>query len=413
MEGERPREPYIFASREKPLPERAGIGVIGGMKISCPLGSVVIRVAGFLLGVGLAGADSVPSSAWPVFRGDPALSGFAPAAPNPPLRKAWTFTCAGAVQATPISDGELIWIGSLDGHLYALDAATGSNRWRYPAGDAIEAPALLAAPHLLVVGTRKGEVHAVDPRSGEPRWIFTASAKITAAPARDAAGRILVGSFDARLHALDPQTGTSLWTYACDSYLNGTPAVEGERAVFGSCDGRLRHIRTDTGALIREVDLESYIPANPLLARARAVAGTVANGVWCWDLSTGGRLWQYAPSNTQWMAAPATDGDLLVIGAQNRTLHALALEDGRPRWVHPARAGFLGAPLLTPAVVIAADERGHLLILDRATGRTRWSYSLGADVHGAPALIAGRLVIGTEEGTVWAFESIPPSPAGP
>ena len=44
---------------------------------------------------------------------------------------AWTFQTGDAVSASPTVVGNVVYVGSWDGYFYALDAESGSRKWRY------------------------------------------------------------------------------------------------------------------------------------------------------------------------------------------------------------------------------------------------------------------------------------------
>ena len=62
---------------------------------------------------------------WPMFRGNPALTGVASGALPDKLSLLWSFKTGGPVKSSAaIVDGR-VFIGSGDGNVYALDWATG------------------------------------------------------------------------------------------------------------------------------------------------------------------------------------------------------------------------------------------------------------------------------------------------
>src|SRR6476619_5837278 len=70
----------------------------------------------------------------PMFKGGPALSG-THAAPSP---FAWrgirfAFRAGAPIRSTPARAGGLLYFGSSDGVLHALDEASGAERWRFQA----------------------------------------------------------------------------------------------------------------------------------------------------------------------------------------------------------------------------------------------------------------------------------------
>ena len=122
-------------------------------------------------GAALRGAD------WPVFRGNPALTGVAagPLPTNSALL--WTFKTAGAVKSSAVIGGGKVFIGSNDGQIYAIDFATGREVWAFKAGSAVQAAPLLAN-NSVFAGTSDGIFYALDAASGQPLWKYTTDGKI-------------------------------------------------------------------------------------------------------------------------------------------------------------------------------------------------------------------------------------------
>jgi len=73
-----------------------------------------------------------------------------------------------------VGDGAVVAIGSDDGTVFGMDAATGDERWKYTAGGAIEAPLVADDAGMLYVASRDGTLAAVDPsdceETCEARW---------------------------------------------------------------------------------------------------------------------------------------------------------------------------------------------------------------------------------------------------
>jgi outer membrane protein assembly factor BamB len=73
------------------------------------------------------------------FRGGPSHPGVYS---SPPLRRlggvAWKFQTEGPVRSSPTVTGGVVFVGSGDHRLYALDEETGSEIWRFETGGAVE-----------------------------------------------------------------------------------------------------------------------------------------------------------------------------------------------------------------------------------------------------------------------------------
>lgn len=113
----------------------------------------------------------------------------------------------------------LLYVGSANGNVYALDARTGEVIWQKTELDAVRSPPAFvpsASGPMVVMGSKYGNLRALDALSGGERWVYRSGDRITGAPAvlLDPTPRIFVGSYDRVLRALDGQSGAELWRYA-------------------------------------------------------------------------------------------------------------------------------------------------------------------------------------------------------
>src|SRR5437899_1074388 len=99
------------------------------MKTKLVLLSMLFAVAGS----NLAAAD------WPLFRGNALQTGIATETLSDKLDVLWKIKLDDGTEATAAIVKDTIYVGSFDQHLYALDLATGKQRWKYKAG-VIKAP---------------------------------------------------------------------------------------------------------------------------------------------------------------------------------------------------------------------------------------------------------------------------------
>jgi outer membrane protein assembly factor BamB len=82
----------------------------------------------------------------------------------------WSFQAGAWVWARPLAAGNTLYVADLDGIVYALDNATGAERWRTttPRGDVRGNLALTSG--LLVMASSSGSIFALDPASGVEQW---------------------------------------------------------------------------------------------------------------------------------------------------------------------------------------------------------------------------------------------------
>ncbi|MFH0902012.1 MAG: PQQ-binding-like beta-propeller repeat protein, partial [Pseudomonadota bacterium] len=121
----------------------------------------------------------------------------------------------------------LLFVGSSDGRLLAIDAADGSLRWTHTELDAVRGPPAYVhsdAGPLLVMASRYGMIRGLDAQTGKERWHWKTGDRITGSPS--VAGRLaFVGSYDRNLYALDLETGSVKWRYQAKGGFYSSPAV--------------------------------------------------------------------------------------------------------------------------------------------------------------------------------------------
>ena len=88
----------------------------------------------------------------------------------------WSYTTDDHIYASPALGENSVYVASADGSVYAFDLR-GNLRWRYDTGDTIRSsPVLGRAPdgrgRILYVGSANGELYALDAPTGRRRWSF-------------------------------------------------------------------------------------------------------------------------------------------------------------------------------------------------------------------------------------------------
>ena len=101
------------------------------------------RLLRVLVAAALAGAvprleAAPPPLTWPVWRGNPALTGTAPGKLSANLELLWSFKAADSIRSSPVAGYGRIFFGSHDGKIYALNPDTGGLVWAFETGDAVE-----------------------------------------------------------------------------------------------------------------------------------------------------------------------------------------------------------------------------------------------------------------------------------
>jgi len=382
----------------------------------------------------------VVAEAVAVFRGDAGLTGVVrlPVELPEKLRRIWTLRTQGPVHSSPVVAEGLVFVGSLDEHVYALDLVTGVQRWAFPAAGGIEA-APLVYEGVVYIGALDGTFYALDARTGQQRWTYKAGGKIAGAAnfvvQPTGTIEILFGSHDFALYCLNARTGELISKYVTGSYVNGTPALSNDATVIGGCDSQLHIISRATAprnpirnptrsprrdavgfrprtveprmAEPRTVELGSYIAASPAVLGNLAYVGHYGGRLLAIDLRAGQIVWEYGTGTQPFFSCPAVTETLVIIGGQDKKVHAVDRRTGVGRWTFATRGEVDSSPVVVGGQVVVGSDDGRLYILNLEDGVERAAYRLGPAIKTAPAVtmsVRGVMVIvGCEDGSVQAW----------
>ncbi len=193
----------------------------------------------------------------------------------------------GEIWSQPVVAGNTLYVGTMDGALYAFDLETGAELWDEPfdAGGAIAVLADIGGG-LLFVPTLRGEVWLVDTLTGQARRdAYEAGDWVWCRPVlRD--GVAYFGDFAGVVHAMDVATGRLLWTYEAEDKVKARGVIIGETLIVG-----------DEGGTVHFVDLSSGVRRNAvkLDGAGKIRADLVEIQDFAWVLGTDGKLFRADP----------------------------------------------------------------------------------------------------------------------
>lgn len=155
----------------------------------------------------------------------------------------WKFATRQAIWATPVTDSQRVYLGSLDRKVYAVDARTGKLVWDKALTGAILGSPVLGGDGRLYVATFGGDVFALDTASGDQLWKFAAGNFVWSAPVLSN-GELYFGDSNGNFYALNASTGAKDWSLQPSSPILGAPLVAGDHILFGTEAGNLYAVDT-------------------------------------------------------------------------------------------------------------------------------------------------------------------------
>ncbi len=344
--------------------------------------------------------DSV--NEWPLFRGNPQLTGVSSASLPQNLEPLWTFqTGEGFESSAAIVDG-IVYATSLDSNLYALDLGSGKLKWKYRAAETKSSPSV--SKGVVYFGDAEGTFHAVDANTGKRRWIFQTDGEINSS-ANFADEHVLFGSYDHFLYCLSARDGSLIWKAETDGYVHAMPTVINPYVAVAGCDGYFRVVRIHDGVEVKKIEAGAYVAASTAAIGYFAYVGTFGNKVLCVDLLSGKLVWQYDPPQRDFpfYSSAAVNDKIVVIGGRDKIVHGLDPQTGKALWTFATKAKIDSSPVIAGERVFFGATSGEIYALDLNSGKVVWQFETGSSIITSPAIANGKLVIGTLDGMLYCF----------
>jgi outer membrane protein assembly factor BamB len=346
---------------------------------------------------------------WPMFRGQPSLTGIAAGKLSAKLELKWSYKTGAEVKSSPTVSGGRVFVGSFDEHLHAIDLESGKGLWKFKTDGTIESSPLFLDGKVFF-GSEDGKVRAVNAADGKLVWERQTEDKVIGAPnwVRNPKGGkpwVLVGSHDYFLYCFDSETGKTNWSYETGNYINGSPAVEPDLAVtaFGGCDAILHVINVETGEKVKEIDAGAYVAGSAALTGGRAYFGHYENEYLCIDLQKGTNIWTYRERNFPFFSSPAVTKDRVIFGGRDKRLHCVDRADGKQIWTFSTRGKVDSSPVVCDGKVVVGSDDGRLYVVSLETGKEIWNFEIGEAVTSSPAIVNGHILVGSDDGNVYCF----------
>jgi len=348
----------------------------------------------------------------------------------------WTFQTGGPVWAwVPHADGT-IYAGSDDGLVYAIDAKSGNEAWRFASQGAIRARPILDG-HSLLAHSDDGYLFRLDAGSGAVEWRVRLGPPLkrveygaegyrydgyASAPAV-ADGVIYVSHTEGRLLAIDAKSGEERWEFRAEDQIASTPLVNEGRVYFGSFDGRVRAVDAGSGALIWEHPTGAPVSSSAAWHDGKVIIGSRSYDLLALNAGDGSLAWNdYFWFSWIESSAVVRDGIAYIGSSDSQLLSAIDAGNGRglwsfdtggSAWAEPAvgdDAVFIGAAGVADYMV---DHRGGFYAVDRASGRGLWRFPSGRSGEeklwgftSSPATGDGMVFVGGLDGRIYAFSSM-------
>lgn len=329
----------------------------------------------------------------------------------PPLKWISDVNADSARWTTPrIHDGTIYSGG--DYHVWALDAADGSKRWRYeiiPPGDTYYHGRLDVSDGIVYTAEEEN-AYAID-EDGKSQWVVDTGANLSSAPAISKEFLFFWGGDQA---TLDRASGALKVERDLHGTSRATPAFSDERVFVGLSNGKLAAFSRTPNQIRLMLDTETERVAAPLFVDGVVFVGTSivtdppegTGYLYAADVEAERWLWRVETGQVRNNLPPAIHDDTIFVTTDSGTLYAIATTNGQIRWTFETGAEDPSVPRLGDGLVYVANGN-RVMAVDIDTGEERWNVkweNLSVALVDSPPLVTeDALYVGTDA-RMYAFD---------
>ena len=342
-------------------------------------------------------ASTTPAPAQDTFHSNVARTGvYASPGPQQTPQVQWKFKAAGAIVGSPAIANGVLYIGSMSGHLYAIDQRTGQERWNFKSSMPIaSSPAIVDGTVFFV--SSAGALAAIDAASGQPKWVFANEYE---------------RKFEARgLHGYPPaaQTIPDAW-----DVFTSSPAVVNGKVYYGSGDGNVYAVDAASGLLQWKFATGDVVHASPAVANGVLYIGSWDGNFYALDAETGQQKWLFAGgqdpaahNQVGFQSSAAVVDGTVYVGCRDAHVYALDAATGRRKWDYPTSKSWVnGTPAVRDGVVyVGTSDSSRFMALDARSGRLRFNFDAKSYVFSSAAVAGGLVYFGSHNGKLYAIDA--------
>lgn len=236
----------------------------------------------------------------------------------------------------------IVVIGNRKGELFALDQATGSQKWSAKLSGAILSPSLIQSGRVITIAN-DGTVFAHDAVTGQQVWAYKLpnvqfSLRGQPAPVRLDERTVVVASANAYVYALDVISGVPRFqrrVAVSDGRSDiqrlidvvGDPVVAGQYLVTTSFQGQVTTTDLATQRVVWSEDASSTNSAE--VSGDKVFVSTADGKLKAYNLATGELLWQNEELLNRQLSNPVMLGQNLVVGDLDGVIHLIDPNTGK------------------------------------------------------------------------------------
>ncbi len=300
----------------------------------------------------------------------------------------WSFKTKGKIYSSACIDNGVIYFGSEDKNIYALDSKTGKQQWSFATGEPVYSSPAIDKNRLFCL-SMYGYLYALNAQNGKLIWKFKTGGEskqdiwdyyLSDPVVQDRI--VYFGSSDHFIYALQIDDGKLVWKFETGDMVHAKPVINKDSLFVGGFDGKMYALHAKTGKLLWTFQSvgDAYFPKGelqkgPLLFNNTLYVGSRDYNIYALDPATGRGKWNMKEQGSWVIATPFEWNNYIYFGTSDtHNFYCLDANYGGIKWKLPLNMRVYGSAVTDGSLIYFGCFNGKLYGVDPLTGKIKKSF---------------------------------------
>lgn len=322
----------------------------------------------------------------------------------------WEYRHQDDISGGFVVDKGILYTGTFDGSLLALDQSSGKKLWSYHAGGRIFSTPAVSGNRIVFTST-EGYVYCVS-KQGKLLWKYASKKPVVSSPLINN-DRVYTGFSDHSFRCLDLSDGSLIWDFNEVEGFVQTALLYNNMVYFGAWDSNIYALDQNTGKLKWKWSNQrsrAYSPAMaaPIGAYGRIFTVTPDYYITCFDAESGEIIWRETKDDIPVWFSSGLSEDSTLLFVKTRNNRGAAVSTTAPAM----QAAFNTAipinndssPTRIPekgGTVFFSSNNGNIIAVSKHAGEALWEYKAGgSSINKILPVKSDEFLVSTNEGKI-------------
>ena len=315
------------------------------------------------------------------------------------IKPVWVFSCEDEIRGSPMIEGGVLYVGTYDHNLYAINANEGKLLWKFPtSGGVVSKPAV--SNGFVYFGSEDNQLYAISARQGKLSWSYATEGPIRSSPLVTE-GHVFIGSDDGFLHAVNIVSTRRTFKIETAGPIRSTPTVSDDTIFFGCESGEVFCVSYH-GQVRWRFTAKRAVTSSPLYSKGTVYFASLDGTFYALDSKSGWPIWRFRMGKGS-VSSPCMADNILFIGSADGYIYAIDSGGAKELWKFKTEHQVSGSPITYKDSLYCGSADGNLYCLEYRTGRLKWKFNTKGPITGTPFVINDMVYVGSVDKIVYAL----------